>query len=282
LKRSSCSCQVPDIIVQSRYEKNRLSLITQAGLCHEKHLFCPVNAESVLMINSVSVTTVPSSSTVGVDFPSARALMVDDQVRPVEVSDPRIIAAMRVLPRERCVPEQLRQFAYNDRTLSLGHGRVLMQAMVTARLIQAATIREGEKVLLVAAGTGYSSGILSSMGAEVIALESSADLATIGRAFTERAAPGVMWEEGPLSRGATDESPYDVIFFNGAISEIPAFCGSQLRSGGRVVGILRRVGGLHSIFTATLEKSGEWNIRYSLDVDVPLLPELAPAPEFRF
>lgn len=234
------------------------------------------------MINSVSVTTVPSSSTVGVDFPSARALMVDDQVRPVEVSDPRIIAAMRVLPRERCVPEQLRQFAYNDRTLSLGHGRVLMQAMVTARLIQAATIREGEKVLLVAAGTGYSSGILSSMGAEVIALESSADLATIGRAFTERAAPGVMWEEGPLSRGATDESPYDVIFFNGAISEIPAFCGSQLRSGGRVVGILRRVGGLHSIFTATLGKSGEWNIRYSLDVDVPLLPELAPAPEFRF
>ena len=76
-----------------------------------------------------------------VDFAAARALMVDGQVRPNKVTDPRIIAAMRSLPRERFVPAAQAPLAYSDEDVKLGGGRVLLEPMVIARLVQIAAVR---------------------------------------------------------------------------------------------------------------------------------------------
>ncbi|MDG6093863.1 protein-L-isoaspartate O-methyltransferase [Acetobacter sp. AN02] len=219
-------------------------------------------------------------------FADARFRMVNDQVRPVEVSDPRIIAAMRVIPREDCLSGSVRQFAYADRSLPLGNGRILMQSMIAARLLQAARIVAGENILVAAAGPGYLAALADWLGAKVTALESSPELLKTGQAFTTHAAPGVTWKEGPLAEGNTERGPYSLILFDGAISEIPAFCSAQLAEGGRIAGILRRDNGTASVFLAERNGSTEngtgWGIRRQFDVDVPCIPEFAPKAGFSF
>ena len=101
----------------------------------------------------------------------ARNHMVDSQIRPNRVSDPRILAAMRHLPRERFLPPSLASRAYVDEDVPLANGRALMEPMVLARLLQFAAPAEGERVLVVAAGTGYGSAVLAACGCRVFALE---------------------------------------------------------------------------------------------------------------
>jgi protein-L-isoaspartate(D-aspartate) O-methyltransferase len=97
-------------------------------------------------------------------FADARANMVDSQVRPNKVTDPRILHAMRTLPRERFLPPALASLAYADEDVPLGNGRVLMEPMVLARLLQIAAPMPGEVALVVGAGTGYGAAVLAACG----------------------------------------------------------------------------------------------------------------------
>src|ERR1700676_3904148 len=93
----------------------------------------------------------------------ARNRMVDSQIRPNKVSDPRILDAMRHLPRERFLPDTQLALAYADQNVPLGGGRVLLQPLALARLVQAAEPMPAEKVLVVAAGTGYSAALFAAL-----------------------------------------------------------------------------------------------------------------------
>ncbi|MBB3881923.1 protein-L-isoaspartate O-methyltransferase family protein [Acetobacter oeni] len=234
----------------------------------------------------------PSETQDGCDYNGLRQNMVDDQVRPVEVNDPRILTAMRTLPRELAVPPAERGFAYADRTLPLGDGRYLAQPMITGRLVQSARISAGERVLVVAAGTGYLASVVACLDAQVVALESDSALIAQGHAYTEQVAPGVLWYHGPLADGAPENAPFDVILFDGAITDIPAFCIGQIATGGRVAGMMSKAGGTCSSFLAepdqviTADGSAGafegWAIRLGFDSPAPLIPELLPAPAFAF
>ncbi len=92
------------------------------------------------------------------DFAEARSRMVDSQVRPNKVTDPRIIAAMRRLPRERFLPPDRAVLAYTDEDVPLGEGRVLIEPMVMARMLQLTAVLAGERVLVVGCGIGYGAG----------------------------------------------------------------------------------------------------------------------------
>ena len=105
------------------------------------------------------------------DFADARNRMVDSQVRPNKVTDPRVLSAMRELPRERFLPARLRPRAYVDEDVPLGGGRVLMEPLVIARLVQLAAPSAGERALVVGAGVGYGSAVLARCGVRVTALE---------------------------------------------------------------------------------------------------------------
>ncbi|WP_203414503.1 protein-L-isoaspartate O-methyltransferase family protein [Entomobacter blattae] len=83
--------------------------------------------------------------------------MVDAQIRPQQINDPRIVSIMRHLPREQCTPDSLKDFSYIDGNLSLGEGRVLTEPRITGRMLQLNDVREEENVLVIAAGTGHSS-----------------------------------------------------------------------------------------------------------------------------
>src|SRR5262245_7710514 len=114
------------------------------------------------------------------DFASARRMMVDGQLRTSDVTDPRLIAAMLEIPRERFVPQPT--LAYVDLDLPVdGGSRRLLKPMVLAKLIQAAEINAEACVLDIGCGTGYSSAVLAQLARAVVALEADPELAQQAR-----------------------------------------------------------------------------------------------------
>lgn len=161
-------------------------------------------------------------------YADARKHMVDSQIRPNRVSDPRLLAALRRVPRERFVPAAVRALAYADEDVPLGNGRYLTEPMVLARLLQAASPRPDERVLIVGAATGYSAAVLAACGCRVTALEDDPALLAIAHAVLPDEAPSVTLVTGPLSAGWPGHAPYDLILIEGAVPEVPAALQAQL------------------------------------------------------
>lgn len=215
-------------------------------------------------------------------YAAARINMVDSQVRPNKVTDGRIIAAMRTLPREEFVPETARHLAYIDEDVALPGGRVLMEPMVIARLIQLAAPVAGERALVVASGTGYGAAILAACGLRVTALEQDKDLAAIAETTLTQYAPGVTLVSGPLDAGWVPGSPYDVILIEGAVPAIPQALGGQLRrDGGRLVGVVNQRNRKGFAVLAEVSEAG-LSQRAAFDCNTPTIPSLIPAPAFSF
>lgn len=219
------------------------------------------------------------------DYASARDHMVDCQVRPDKVVDPRLIRAMRTLPRERFVPAALAGSAYIDEDVRLPHGRVLMEPRVLARLIQVARVRAGERALVVGAGTGYGAAVLAACGAHVTALEDDEGLLSIARAVLPAVAPTVVLTAGPVKAGLP--GPWDLILIEGAVSEIPSAIGATLNhQGGRVVTVLANSGGMGKGVLAEPINPGSPDVvlraQPHFDCATPMLPAFVAAPAFQF
>lgn len=216
-------------------------------------------------------------------YAAARNHMVDSQLRPNKVTDPRITGAMRRLPRERFLPPNLRHLAYIDEDVDLGNGRVLMEPMVTARLIQLTAPMAGERALIVAAGLGYGAAVLSACGPRVTALEEDPRLVELARGALSAIAPEINVVAGSLAAGWPSEAPYDVILIEGAVHAIPDAIGRQLRvNGGRLATVLRAADG--RVSSAVLAEATSMGLRAQpmFDCATPDLPSLRPAPVFEF
>ena len=162
------------------------------------------------------------------DYAAARQAMVDSQLRPQGVNDPAVLAAISAVPRERFVPEHSRPLAYIDRAVAIGGGRMLSEPSVLGLLLTEMAPVRGERALVVGAGTGYSAAVLGKMGLDVVAVESSPELAVQARDN------GVEIVEAPLEAGHKARAPYDLILIDGAVEYIPEPLIRQLADGGRL------------------------------------------------
>lgn len=217
-----------------------------------------------------------------IDFEIARRNMVDNQLRPNKVTDGRVIAAMLSVPREKFVPEALRTIAYVDEDVAVGKGRVLMEPMVLARLLQAAEIAPSDVVLDIGAGTGYTAAVCARLAATVVALESNAALsAESQRILAGLGVDNVVSVEGPLRRGYPQHAPYDVIVLSGGVAEIPEDILGQLAPGGRLVAVIARPGRAP---LACLARNCGGTIAFLnlFDASVPCLPGFELEPGFVF
>ena len=104
------------------------------------------------------------------EFAQARKMMVDCQIRPTKVTDPRVLDAFGTIPREDFVSRHQRAIAYIDEDLPVPGGRCMMEPMVLARMIQALAVEAGDNILVVGCGTGYSAAILARIAGSVIAV----------------------------------------------------------------------------------------------------------------
>jgi len=211
----------------------------------------------------------------------ARMAMIAGQIQPNRVSDERVLAAMRQVPRERFLPKSLRGIAYIDEDLEIAPGRYLMEPMVFAKLAMAAEIEPGEAVLDIGSATGYSTAVLAHLGEAVVGVEEDAGLAKqAGEALTALGVDNAAVIEAPLARGAPDQGPFDVVVIEGAVEAIPQALIDQLGEGGRLV-CVRVKDGRNCGYVLT-KTGGVAGGREFCDAFTPFLPGFTIARGFRF
>lgn len=215
-------------------------------------------------------------------FKTARAHMIESQLRPNKVTDARVLDAFASIRRELFVPEHLKPIAYIDEDLPIGANRHLMEPTVAARLLQAAAVQFNDSVLIVGAGTGYEAALAAKLTRIVVALEADPDLARRARAaLVEHSIASVSVVEGALPQGCRARAPYDVIFFCGAVAEVPPEIASQLAEEGRLLTVVRPANTVGRA-RLTTRTGGVLAHRVLFDAATPLLPDFAERPGFVF
>jgi protein-L-isoaspartate(D-aspartate) O-methyltransferase len=208
------------------------------------------------------------------DFAAARLAMVESQLRPEGVVDPAVTLAMGSVPRERFVPEAMRPVAYVDRAVPLGEGRYLAAPAVLGQLLTQMMPESGQRALVIGAGTGYSAAVLADMGLEVLAVESSPELAAIAKKL------GVNVIEAPLEAGDPKDGLFDQILIDGAVETIPEAIIAQLADGGRLgTGLIDR--GITRLVVGR-KAGGAFGYLTFGDAGVPALPGFSRPKEFTF
>ncbi|MEO5338987.1 MAG: hypothetical protein H7837_00510 [Magnetococcus sp. MYC-9] len=174
------------------------------------------------------------------DFSLARTNMVKSQVAPNGVDSPVLLSAMLSTPREVFVAGGHQPFAYSDHALPLSGARRTLKPMQIGKLVQALSIAEGSKVLVVGAGTGYEATLLHTLGAVVFALETDEVLAKQGMALGQTGS--IAWRVGAWEQGWSEQAPFDGILVCGAVEGLPEPLLAQLGDQGRLVAIIGKAG----------------------------------------
>lgn len=173
------------------------------------------------------------------DFEAARTKMVDNQIRTTDVTSHSLLRAFYTVPREEFVPAAAKPLAYIDTDIEIAPGRYLMEASPLAKLLQLGAIGKEDVVLEIGAGTGYAAAVLSLIAGSVVSLEKDEALASQATETLARLGyDNVAVVTSDLDKGYAAEAPYDLIFINGAVEEIPASLMDQLRDGGRLVAVV--------------------------------------------
>lgn len=170
------------------------------------------------------------------DYAKARKHMVDSQVRPNDVTDLSLLKAMEDISREEFVPSNRRAMAYAEMDIELSEGRHLLRARDFSKLLHAAGISEGELVLDVGCGNGYSTVVLSRMAGMVMAIEETEE--AVAAAEEKIAAHGIdnaVVMAAKLEAGLESQGPFDaIIIASGVLAEEPTALLAQLKDGGRL------------------------------------------------
>jgi protein-L-isoaspartate(D-aspartate) O-methyltransferase len=166
------------------------------------------------------------------NFEHMRRAMIASQLRTTGTNDPRVLAAMGEVARERFVPRDRLPLAYADAMVPLKPGRDLNPPMALGRLLTQAAPRAGEKALLVGAATGYAAAVMERLVGPLVAVEEDAELAAEAKAAL--VGTSVRLVEGPLAKGWAKGAPYDLILIDGAVEFVPDALIAQLRDGGRL------------------------------------------------
>jgi protein-L-isoaspartate(D-aspartate) O-methyltransferase len=212
----------------------------------------------------------------------ARHNMVEQQIRPWEVADPRVLELLARAPREDYVPTAYRNLAYADLNIPLPHGEVMMAPKIEARLLQALELGPRDKVLEVGTGSGYLTSLLAALAGHVVSVEIHEDLS--GEAARRLAAHGVTnvtLEVGDAAGGWGRHAPYDAIVLTGSVPTLPDALRANLAPGGRLFAIV----GESPVMSARLVRrldNGQWIETALFETDLPALANHGPAPRFVF
>jgi protein-L-isoaspartate(D-aspartate) O-methyltransferase len=162
--------------------------------------------------------------------------MVDRYVVSRGVDDPRVLSAMREVPRHRFVPEPLRAKAYGNHSLPIGHGQTISQPSVVGLMTQRLGVEPGQKVLEIGTGSGYQAAVLSRIARTVYSLERIDELARVAaQTLAELGYQNVSVKAFDGTYGYPGAAPYDRILVTAGTHEIPETLLAQLAMGGRLV-----------------------------------------------
>lgn len=205
------------------------------------------------------------------DYSARRTVMVDTQIRPSDVTKFPIIEAMLAVPREVFVPAQLREAAYAGEDIALGARRVILEPRTLAKMLDALDIQGDDLVLDIGSGLGYSAAVIARMAEAVVAVEETEGWSEEAQGIlTEQGADNVIVHTGPLTEGAAQHGPYDVICIEGAVEHLPDGLADQLKDGGRMAVLFAE--GMLGVVRIGYKIDGRMNWRFAFNAGAPVLP----------
>lgn len=217
------------------------------------------------------------------DYAKARELMVEQQVRPWDVLDTRVLETLATLPREAFVAELHRPLAYADIALPLGHGEQMMKPVLEGRALQALLPRADEAVLEIGTGSGFLAACFGRLARDVVSIERHADLADAARARLQAQGIGNVGVETADAFAWDTDRRFDAICVSGAVDAVPSRFSGWLRPGGRLFVVRGRAPAMEAVL---LHRQGDdvndLRIESLFETELPYLAGAAPAPEFRF
>ncbi len=170
------------------------------------------------------------------DFATARRRMVETQLVARGVCDPEVLRALGRVPRHLFVDQALRDRAYSDSALPIGHGQTISQPLMVAAMTQALQLEGGEKVLEIGTGSGYQTAVLAEIAERVFSVERLAALYRRARALLDKLGyHRVVLRHGDGTLGWRDHAPYDAVVVTAGAPHVPAELLDQLVTGGRLV-----------------------------------------------
>jgi protein-L-isoaspartate(D-aspartate) O-methyltransferase len=171
-----------------------------------------------------------------VDLNKAREKMVREQLIPRGINDPRVLSAMRKIPRHFFVEEALWGEAYSDYPVPIGERQTISQPYIVALMTQALALKGQEKVLEIGTGSGYQTAVLAEISRKVYSIERIRPLFQKARRIIDQLKYfNVMLKVNDGTQGWPEESPFDAIIVTAASPEVPAPLLGQLAVNGRLV-----------------------------------------------
>jgi len=169
-------------------------------------------------------------------FELQRERLVENELRILGIRDEAVLHAMRIVPREAFVAEEMREFAYRNAPLPIGAGQTISQPLIVAHMAEAMELAPDDRVLEIGAGSGYAAAILSRIAGEVFTVERHRELADSAAIRLRRLGyDNVYVLCGDGTRGWPEKAPFDAIVVAAGSPGIPPALLQQLRIGGRLV-----------------------------------------------
>ena len=216
------------------------------------------------------------------DFEQARFNMVEQQIRPWDVLDLRVLDLLSVVKREDFVPEALRNLAFVDTPLPLGNGAFLLPPRLEARLVQELRLQPTDRVLEVGTATGYITALLAKSSAQVYSVDINPDMTTQARRNLQKAGIGnATLSTGDGLLGLTANAPYNAIVLTGSVTAVPEALKAQLAIGGRLVAIVGSEPAM-SLTIVTRVSETEYHTFKQVETNCPPLVGGTGAPAFVF
>lgn len=228
----------------------------------------------------VLLMTWPPAPSAAAERAAERERMVERQMAAptdgrLAVRDPRVLKAMRAVPRHAFVPESVRDEAYGDHPLPIGHGQTISQPYIVAIMTELAEIDENDRVLEIGTGSGYAAAVLGQLSRHVWTIEIVEPLAAqAAKSLAAQGYPHVQVRAGDGYRGWPEHAPFDAILLTAAPEVLPEPLWEQLARGGRLVVPVGADGGAQSLRVYTKGPAGERKVRTVMGVRfVPMTGE---------
>ncbi|GLQ98385.1 protein-L-isoaspartate O-methyltransferase [Dyella mobilis] len=208
--------------------------------------------------------------------------MVENQVRPWEVLDGRVLDVLGRVRREDFVAPEHRQLAFADLCLPIGHGEVMMKPVMEGRVLQTLALKPEEQVLEIGTGSGFLTACLASLSAHVTSVDIHADFtAAAGARLQAAGINNVQLATGEAVDTWQPQGSFDAVVVTGAVYRIPDRFLSWLKPGGRLLAI-RGESPVQQVMLLTSEGNGRYREESVLETDLPYLAHAEPPRRFVF